>query len=85
MNTSIGCSLSTGTWHTLKWYGTVDRSNHTYVYSAMQLDNQQYNINATMNAPTSGNDNFTVQFQLDGNSGGSGYTEYVDQVSAWTW
>jgi len=85
VNTSIGCSLSTGTWHTLKWYGTVNRNNNTYVYSAMQIDNQQYNIDATMDAPTSGSNDFTVQFQLDGNSSGSGYTEYVDEVSAWTW
>jgi hypothetical protein len=52
----------------------------------MQIDNQQHNIDATMNAgSTSYGDNFTVQFQLDGNSTGAGYTEYVDEVSAWTW
>ena len=86
VNTSVACSLSTGSWHTLKWYGTINHNNNTYVYSAMQIDNQQHNIDATMNAgSTSYGDNFTVQFQLDGNSTGAGYTEYVDEVSAWTW
>jgi hypothetical protein len=85
-NTSVPCSLTTGAWHTIKWYGTVNRNNNTYVYSAMQIDNAQYNIDETINAPTtSDGDNFTVQFQLDGNSSGSGYTEYIDEVSAWTW
>jgi hypothetical protein len=86
INTNVNCSLSTGTWHTLKWYGTIDHSNNSYTYGAMQIDNQQFNIDANMSAPTTSfGDNFTVQFQLDGNSSGSGYTEYVDEVSAWTW
>jgi hypothetical protein len=70
----------------VKWYGTINHNNNTYVYSAMQIDNQQYNINQTVTAgSTTFGDNFTVQFQLDGNSTGSGYTEYVDEVSAWNW
>src|ERR1700680_1043568 len=85
-DTNVNCSLSTGAWHTVKWYGTINHNNNTYVYSAMQIDNQQYNINQSVTAgSTTFGDNFTVQFQLDGNSTGSGYTEYMDEVSAWTW
>jgi len=86
VNTTIVCSLSTGAWHTLKWYGTINHTANTYTYSAMQIDNAQHSIAVTLNpASTTYGDNFTVQFQLDGDDAGSAYTEYVDEVSAWTW
>ncbi len=82
------CSISDGAWHTLKWYGTIDTANSTYSYNALQFDNTQYNVNITgidVGTTTYG-DNFTVQFQADGNGTGvTSYNEYVDEVSAWTW
>lgn len=84
----IACSVSDGAWHTLKWYGTIDTTSSppTYTYKALQFDNTQYSTNITVDAgSTSYGDNFTVQFQPDGDSNGDGYSEYVDEVSAWTW
>jgi hypothetical protein len=85
---SIACSISNGAWHTLKWYGTIDTTSSppTYTYQALQFDNTQYSTNITVDAgTTSYGDNLTVQFQPDGDKAGDGYSEYVDEVSAWTW
>jgi hypothetical protein len=86
VSTGIPCSISTAAWHTVKWYGTIDTAGPNYTYVALQFDTAQYNISQKTSAGTiSYGDNFTVQFQPDGDSAGDGYSEYVDEVSAWTW
>jgi hypothetical protein len=77
-------TMQTGVWHKLRWYGTRNASSITYV--AMELDGKQFDVNiAVPKGGTSFPDNFTVQFQIDGNSNGTSYTEYLDELNAWVW
>jgi len=82
---SVPCSgFDANTWHTVIWYGT--RTSSQFTYNAIEIDGQQYAVNITLPAPsTTWGDDFIVQFQPDGDSAGTGYSMYVDEVNAWVW
>jgi hypothetical protein len=88
-NTTFACDqiITANAWHTLVLYGTRTSSQFTYV--TLSIDGQQFSLNKTLTAPanTTGiaNNTMTVQFQKDGNSSGTSYHMYVDEVNAWIW
>lgn len=83
--TSVPCSgFAANTWHTVTWYGT--RTSAQFTYNAIQIDGQQYAVNITLPAPsTTWSDEFIVQFQADGDSAGTGYNLFADEINAWLW
>ena len=82
---SVPCSgFAANTWHTVIWYGT--RTSSQFTYNAIQIDGTQYAVNITLPAPsTTWGDDFIVQFQPDGDSAGTGYSMFVDEINAWVW
>ena len=86
-NTGVACNgFAPNQYHTLVWYGTRDNSALTFTYKALEVDGVQTPVNITLSAPTTTwGDVFIVQFQPDGDSAGTGYNEYVDEIDAWIW
>lgn len=86
-NSGVTCNgFAPNVYHTLVWYGTRDASTLTFTYNALEVDGVITNVNITLPAPTTiWGDDFIVQFQPDGDSAGTGYNLYVDEVDAWVW
>jgi hypothetical protein len=88
-NLPIACDqlITPNTFHTWVLYGT--RTSTQFTYLTVSIDGQQFTLNKTLNAPTNNtgiaNNTITVQFQKDGNSSGTSYHMYVDEVNAWVW
>jgi hypothetical protein len=87
LHTTIPCKKFTAnTWHHITWYMTNNHSNHTYTYKTLVVDGVVYNLNQTQTAKNLGwSDNLGVQWQLDVNSSGAGYHEWVDNATFTTW
>jgi hypothetical protein len=87
VHTTVPCKkFSADTWHHIQWYVTVDHTAHTYTYVTLVVDGQPYSIGMTEGAKNNGwNNNVGVQWQLDVNSKGDGYHEWVDQASLTVW
>lgn len=86
-HTAITCNkFSANTWHHIQWYVTTNTSNHTYTYHTLVVDGQSYAVNITHSAKNlNWGDNLGVQWQLDVNSSGQGYHEWIDNASLAVW
>ena len=85
--TSIPCpKFTANTWHHIQWYVTTDHTAHTYTYVTLVVDGKSIPVNQTYTARYNGwNHDVGVQWQLDTNSKGGGYHEWVDQASLTVW
>ncbi len=85
--TSISCpKFSPNTWHHIQWYITTNTSTHKYTYVTLVVDGNSHSVNITRNARYLGwSNNLGVQWQLDVNSSGQGYHEWLDQATLWIW
>lgn len=86
-HTKIACSgFPAGTWHHIQWYMTTNHTNHTYTYITLVVDGKATPVNATYSAKNIGwNSNVGVQYQLDVNGSGQGYTEWFDNSKLSIW
>ena len=87
MPTSISCPrFSPNTWHHVQWYMTTSTSSHKYTYVTLVVDGHSHSLNITRNAKyLAWGDNVGAQWQLDVNSSGQGYHEWVDQAKLTIW
>lgn len=87
VRSSIPChKFSAGTWHHLQWYMTDNTSTHKYTFVTMAVDGNVIPVNITRTARYNGwSHNLGQQFQLDVNSTGQGYHEWVDRVKLTAW
>jgi hypothetical protein len=87
LHTTIPCpKFSSGSWHHIQMYVTMNHSNHTYTYVTFAIDGKSYSLNQTQSAKNNGwADNIGVQYQLDVNAGGNGYHEWVDKSQLTIW
>jgi hypothetical protein len=87
VHTTIACKkFAPDTWHHIQWYMTTDHTAHTYTYVTLVVDGESYSVNQTEGAKSDGSgDNVGVQWQLDVNSSGGGYHQWVDQASFTVW
>jgi hypothetical protein len=85
--TSVPChGFSPWTWHHIQWYITTDTNAKKYTYKVLAVDGQPYTLNITRNAGRTGwSDNVGVQWQLDVNSTGAGYHEWIDKGTLTIW
>ena len=61
-------------------------NTHTYRYVTLVVDGTPYTIDQTYSAIHNGwADNLGVQYQLDVNSTGTGYHEWIDQSTFTVW
>lgn len=87
LGTSVPChAFSPNTWHHIQWYITNDTNAHNYTYRVLVVDGQPHTINTTRNAGRTGwGDNLGIQWQLDVNSSGAGYHEWIDKGTLTIW
>jgi hypothetical protein len=87
LHSTIPCKKFTpNTWHHIQWYMTNNHTAHTYTYKTLVVDGVAYTLNQTQPAKNLGwSDNLGVQWQLDVNSSGTGYHEWVDNATFTTW
>ncbi len=87
IHTTIAChGFPAGTWHHIQWYVTTNHTNHTYHYATLVVDGVAHFVNATYTAKDlNWGDNIGVQYQLDVNASGHGYSEWFDQVKLTVW
>ena len=85
--TSVPChAFSPNAWHHIQWYITTDTNTHKYTYKVLVVDGKSYSLNITRNAGRTGwNDNVGIQWQLDVNSTGAGYHEWIDKGTLTIW
>jgi hypothetical protein len=86
-HTTIPCSgFPAGTWHHIQWYVTTNHTTQQYTYVTLVVDGKVYNINQTYSAKDIGwNSSIGVQYQLDENASGEGYSEWFDQCKLTIW
>ena len=86
-HTSISCPrFSPNTWHHIQWYMTTNTSTHQYTFKTLVVDGHATTVNLTRSAKHNGwADNLGVQWQLDVNSSGQGYHEWVDKAKLTIW
>ena len=78
--------FTTSAWHHIQWYMTTNPGNHSYTFHTLVVDGHSYTLNVTGHARNlHWGDNVGVQYQLDVNSSGTGYHEWVDNVSLAIW
>jgi hypothetical protein len=64
----------------------TDASTHTYHYVTLVVDGKSYSVNQTYSALQNGwSNNLGVQYQLDVNSSGTAYQEWVDNSKLTIW
>ena len=87
IHTTIAChGFPAGTWHHIQWYVTTNHTARTYHYCILVVDGLPHNVNLTYSAKDlNWGDNIGVQYQLDVNASGHGYTEWFDQVKFTVW
>lgn len=87
IHTSIKCpKFNPNAWHHIQMYVTTDTTKRTYTYHTLVVDDQSSPMNITGRAGYTGwNHNIGTQWQLDVNSSGVGYHEWVDNAKLWTW
>lgn len=85
--TSVPChGFSSKKWHHIQWYITTDTNAKKYTYHTLVVDGQPYTLNITRNAGKTGwKDNVGVQWQLDVNSSGAGYHQWIDKGTLTIW
>ncbi len=85
--TSISCSkFAPNTWHHIQWYvqRTPDATNYRYV--TLVVDGTPYNVDQTYSAKYVGwRDDVGIQYQLDVNATGSGYSMWIDNSTLTIW
>ena len=87
IHSSVPCPrFTTGAWHHIQWYMTTNTSAHSYTFHTLVVDGHSYTLNVTGHARNlHWGDNVGVQWQLDVNSSGTGYHEWVDNASLAIW
>ncbi len=87
LHTNIPCrGFAAGTWHHIQWYVQTNHSNQTYTYVTLVVDGRPYTLNQTQHAKNLGwYQNIGVQYQLDVNATGQGYTEWFDMCKLTIW
>ena len=87
IHTTIPCSgFPAGTWHHIQWYVKTNHTTQQYTYVTLVVDGQAHTVNQTYSAKNLGwSSNVGVQYQLDVNSSGQGYTEWFDMVKLTIW
>jgi len=88
-NTSIPCNdlLTADAWHRITFYSTINTSDNSYEYHVIRIDNVDYVLNQTQQAaPTTWPNSLVgVQVQLDANSSGAGFNEYIESAQLYAW
>jgi hypothetical protein len=73
-------------WHHIQQYVTLNHTNHTYTYKTFVVDGKVMNVNQTQPALyLAWADNLGVQWQLDVNATGAGFSEWVDKAKLTVW
>ena len=87
IHTTIPChGFSAGTWHHIQWYVTTNHSTQQYTYVTLVVDGRSYPVNQTYSAKyLNWGSNIGVQYQLDVNGTGQGYSEWFDLVKLTIW
>lgn len=87
IQTSIVChKFSPNTWHHIQWYMTTNPGAHQYTYHVLVVDGHSYTVNYTGTAKyLAWGDNLGVQWQLDDNAQGGGYSEWIDDAKLTIW
>ena len=87
IHSNVAChKFSVNGWHHIQWYVTTNHTNHTYTYVTLVVDGLSRPVNKTYSAKDlNWADNIGVQYQLDVNASGRGYTEWFDQVKLTIW
>ena len=87
IHTTIPCTgFSANTWHHIQWYVTTNHTTQQYTYVTLVVDGHVHTVNQTYSAKNLGwNSNVGVQYQLDVNASGQGYTEWFDMVKLTIW
>jgi hypothetical protein len=85
--TTVPCTpLAPNVWHHIQWYVQRVPNTTTYHYVTLVVDGTPYTVNQTFSAKNNGwADNLGVQYQLDVNSTGAGYHEWIDQSTFTVW
>lgn len=85
--TSVPCQKFTpGVWHHIQWYVQTIPGSHQYHYVTLVVDGTSYAVNMTYSAKDNNwPDNIGVQYQLDVNSGGEGFHQWVDNSTLTVW
>ena len=87
IHTTVPCpKFSANVWHHIQWYVQRVPNTHYYHYVTLVVDGHAYSINRTYPAKyLAWGDNLGVQYQLDVNSTGVGYHEWVDKSKFTIW
>jgi len=87
IHTTIPCSgFPANTWHHIQWYVTTNHTTQQYTYVTLVVDGHVHTVNQTYSAKNIGwNSNVGVQYQLDVNASGQGYSEWFDLVKLTIW
>lgn len=85
--TAIPCPKFTpAIWHHVQWYVQRDAAAHTYSYVTLVVDGTPHSLKNTYSAKNIGwNDNLGIQYQLDVNSTGTGYSAWFDKSTLTVW
>ena len=87
IHTTIPChGFTAGTWHHIQWYVTTNHTTQQYTYVTLVVDGRPYSVNQTYSARyLNWSSNIGVQYQLDVNATGQGYSEWFDLVKLTVW
>jgi hypothetical protein len=87
IHTAIPChGFRAGIWHHIQWYVTTDHSKQTYSYRILVVDGKPHTLNQAYSAKNVGwYGNIGVQYQLDVNGTGQGYSEWFDLCKLTIW
>jgi hypothetical protein len=70
----------------MQLYATTNTTTHQYKYVTIVIDGKSTPMNITQSALyLHWNDNLGVQWQLDVNANGSGYSEWIDNAKLTAW
>lgn len=87
IHSPVACvQFTPNVWHHVVWYVTTDAAKHQYTYVTLYVDGRAYPMHITGNAKNNGwGDNMGVQWQLDVNGTGVGYSEWIDNATLTVW
>lgn len=86
-HTSIPCQKwGPNSWHKVTWYFTIDDTNKTLHYVALQVDGVQYSVNREMAAGSVPyNKEFLIQFEQDTDQNGDPWYLWADKIQVALW
>ena len=87
IHTTITChGFPAGSWHHIQWYVQTNHNTHQYTYRTLVVDGRAHPINRSYYAKNIGwYANIGVQYQLDVNASGQGYSEWFDLSKLTVW